>query len=264
MVFDHPKTGDRFSFGPRDPQDRWPAVLLVHGFKGYSTQRHLQGISDALVDKGFLTVRADLTKNPGRSYQEFADMTYGQELADCEDVLDYLLALDLADKSSIGIAGHSLAGMLTAELSSKRKEIKALAILSGVYSFEFVAKHIFGKPYQKAKKEFNQKGWTSVWSKTLEKRLKINRAFWEDIAARNADNFAKDIMCPTLVVSSGRDEAVAQMHADSWMKNLGTSDKKMEIVKGSDHDYSGDYLNKVTGIVSKWFEGKINLKTQSF
>ena len=267
-VIDYPRGKGPFSFGSKGPspnhrfsgtggQDRWGAVLIVHGFKGSSAQRHIQGISDALVDAGFLTIRPDLTKNPGRSYMEFADMTYRGELEDCQEVFDYLLKMDEVDKNKIGIAGHSLAGMIVSEIAAERNEICALAILSGVYSFKFVAEHIFSKPFQKAKKEFNQKGWTSVWSQHLEKRLKIKRGFYEDIVQRTAGDFVGKIKCPTLVVSSGADEAVSQNHADLWMKNLGTRDKHMEIIEGSDHNYSGEALNKVAPIVANWFADKL-------
>ena len=72
----------------RVPGKKIPAVLVVHGFKGDSTQRHIQGISRTLNQKWVLTLRVDLTKNPGKSYLEFSDMTYAQELSDIEDVFD--------------------------------------------------------------------------------------------------------------------------------------------------------------------------------
>lgn len=235
----------------------YPAIVLVHGFKGSSSQRHLQGISDSLVERGFLVVRPDLTHDPGRSYLNFEDMTYKQEFKDTEDVLDFVLKMEEVDKSKIGLAGHSLAGMLTAELASKRRDIKALSILSGVFSFNFIAERIFNKPYQKAQKEFDSKGWTNVWSQTMEKRLKIKRSFYMDIVKRNAKDFAPKIKCPTLVISGGADEAVSQKHADQWMKKLGTKDKKMEIIERSDHNYSDDALEEVKKIVGDWFSKKI-------
>lgn len=246
VLIDHPKGRGPFA-----------SVLIIHGFKGFSSQRHLQGVSDSLVKQGFLTLRPDLTCDPGRSYLDFADMTYAQELCDVEDVLNFLLKINEVDAKRVGLAGHSLAGMIAGEVASKRGEIKALSILSGVYSFEFIAEHIFRKPHEKAKKEFNQKGWTSVWSKELETRLKIKRQFYVDVVERTADDFAKNIKCPTLVISSGRDESVVQLHADSWMRNLGAIDKKMEIIDGSDHNYGGENLDKVAKLVVDWFASKL-------
>ena len=72
-----------------DPQRRLPAVLVVHGFKGDSAQRHIAQVSESLVSLGFLTIRIDLTKNPGKSYLDFADVTYAQEFFDLEDVLKF-------------------------------------------------------------------------------------------------------------------------------------------------------------------------------
>ncbi|OGD88323.1 hypothetical protein A3G14_03730 [Candidatus Curtissbacteria bacterium RIFCSPLOWO2_12_FULL_38_9] len=246
-VVDHPKRDGSF-----------PAVLIIHGFKGFSSQRHIQGISDSLVDKGFLTLRPDLTKDPGRSYLDFSDMTYGQELRDAEDVLDYLLKLDEVDQQKIAVAGHSLAGMIAAELAAKREVIKALAILSGVYDFKWIANKIFKKPFQRAIKDFKTKGFTTVWSKELETRLQIKKSFYEDVFERSSNNFTADIKCPTLIISSENDESVSQSHADKYLRTIASVDKQMEIIKGSDHNYSGESLDKVKKEVANWFVNKLN------
>lgn len=199
----------------------FPAVLIIHGFKGFSTQRHLQAISDALVSAGFITIRPDLTKNPGKSYLNFADMTYGQELAD---------------------------------LAAERDEVKSLAALSAVYDFEFVVGHLFNKPYKEAFSDFKTKGWSTVWSQSLSRKFRINGSFYEDIIKRNAKKFTRDIKCPTLIVSSGNDESVAQIHADNYLKGVGAKVKKMEIIEGSDHNYTTtDALDQICQLVSGWF-----------
>lgn len=235
------------------PGKKSPAVLVVHGFRGDSTQRHIQGISQVLNQKGILTLRVDLTKNPGRSYLEFSDMTYAQELLDAEDVFDGFVKMPEVDSGRIGITGHSQGGMLVAEFASRRNQVKSLAILSGVYDYKFVVERIFEKPYRQAIDEFNKKGFSTVWSKSLNKRFRINKPFYEDIATRTAEKFADEINCPTLIVSSGSDDSVAQIHADNWLKNIGSQNKKMEIINGSDHNYSGVALDKVAKLVADWF-----------
>ena len=236
-----------------DPQRRSPSVLIVHGFKGDSTQRHIAGISDFLVSLGFLTLRVDLTKNPGKSYLDFADVTYAQEFSDLGDVFESLLQMPEVDPTRIGIAGHSLGGMLTAELSSKHKAVKSLAILSGVYDYRFLAKHLFSKPFAEVQEDFRKKGWSTVWSVHLNRELHVKKGFYEDVFFRTADKFAPKIKCPTLIISSGSDESVAQSHADNWLKNIGSRNKKMEIIFGSDHNYSGNALDRVCRQVADWF-----------
>ena len=232
---------------------RLPVVLIVHGFKGFSTERHIGAISDSLVDAGFITLRPDLTKNPGRSYLPFSDMTYGQELLDLEDVFDYFAKLPQVDRAKIGITGHSLGGLLAAEMAAKHQSIKSLVMLSAVYDFGFVAKRIFKKPFSQVKKDFEEKGVSVVWSQSLNRDLKINKSFYEDVVFRTASKFAENITCPTLVISSGSDESVSYSHADRYLRTIGSKVKKMEVIPGADHIYSGQTLNKVCQLVTNWF-----------
>jgi len=236
-----------------DPQRRLPAVLVVHGFKGDSAQRHIAQVSESLVSLGFLTIRIDLTKNPGKSYLDFADVTYAQEFFDLEDVFESLLQMPEVDPTRIGITGHSLGGMLTAQLASKHRAVKSLAILSGVYNYRFLAKHLFAKPFAEVLEDFRKKGHSTVWSIHLNRELHVRKGFYEDVFLRTADKFAQKIKCPTLIISSGSDESVAQSHADNWLKNIGSHNKKMEIIPGSDHNYLGEALDKVTRLVADWF-----------
>ena len=239
--------------GP-DAATREPAVLIIHGFKGFLTQRHIEAISDALVNAGFVTVRPDLTKNPGRSYLPFEDMTYRQEFSDLEDIFDFTLKMPQVDSSRIGITGHSLGGMLVAQLAAKRGEIKSLATVSAVYDFKFVAKRVFKKPFSEVKRDFEEKGVSVVWSQSLGKDLLIKKKFYEDVVFRTAADFAKNITCPILIISGENDEAVSQSHADNYLKSVTTKVKKMEIIAGSDHNYTiFGVLSQVTKAVAGWF-----------
>jgi len=240
---------------PKSAKGKLPAVLLVHGFKGDSAQRHISSISRAIVKHGIICLSPDLTKDPGKSYLDFSNMTYGQELSDLEDVYKELSSkLDQVDNKRIGIAGHSLGGMLAVEIASKFPEIKSLVTLSAVYSFDFIAERIFSKPFEQAKNDFDKKGWTEVWSKSLAKELKIKRKFYEDIFGRTADKFISSIDCPVLIVSSGADESVDQFHGNNYLKNIVSNNKKLEIIEGSDHNYTNDkWLKQVCDLTSGWF-----------
>jgi len=231
-----------------------PAVFIVHGFKGDSSQRHIRAISESLLSAGFITVRPDLTKNPGKSYLNFEDMTYKQELSDVEDILGYMRKRPEVDAKRIGIAGHSLGGMITAETAANHPEIKSLATLSAVYDFKFIAKRIFMKPFERVIEDFKAKGWSSVWSKTLKKELHIKKEFYQDAILRSARGFAPKIQCPTQVIWGSDDEAVSQSHADKYLKTIGSKIKKMEIIGGADHNYSGESLDNVCDLVVDWFK----------
>lgn len=101
-------------------------------------------------------------------------------------------------------------------------------------------------------KDFKEKGASKVWSQSLNRELIIKKAFYEDVVFRTAADFARKITCPTLVISSGRDESVSQSHADRWLKTVRSNQKNIEII-AADHDYSGKSLLEVARLVSDWF-----------
>lgn len=234
------------------------AVCVVHGFKGYSGQKHISSIAKSICEKGFITLRPDFTKDPGQSYLDFGDMTYGQEYLDLEDILINFAQRDEVKGLPLGICGHSLGGMLSAEIAANHKEIKTLVTLSAVFDFEHLAKNLFNKPFFEVKQDFREKGWSTVWSRTLSRELQIGKQFYEDSIFRTADDFVREIFCPTLVILSGKDEAVPQSHADSYYKKLGSDIKKMRIIEGSDHNYTDDkWLDEVCNLTSGWFADQL-------
>ncbi|GEM_PF-749557 len=238
---------------PDGDKKSFPAILVVHGFKGDSTQRHITKIAGSLNRAGFAVLRPDLTKNPGNSYLEFSDMTYKQELSDLEDIYSALAQIDGVDFERVGVAGHSLGGMLAAELASKYSNIKSLATLSAVYDFKSIEDRIFSKPHEAAKADFYKKGWTSVWSRSENRELLIRKSFYEDALFRTAGDFANNIHCPVLIISGSDDESVSQSHATNYLKHVESSKKKMEIITGADHNYSGLALDIVSRLVCAHF-----------
>lgn len=230
------------------------AVVVVHGFKGYSGQKHITKIAKSLCEEGFVTLRPDLTCNPGMSYLNFSDMTYSQEFSDLADILTGFLQIYKVKGLPLGICGHSLGGMLAAEIASARLEIRALVTLSAVYDFGFLAKKLFNKPFSEVSLDFKKKGWSTVWSKTLRRELRVKEAFYQDSFFRTADKFAAEILCPALIISSGRDEAVPQSHTESYYKKIGSVIKKMRIIEGSDHNYTHEkWLDEVSSLTAGWF-----------
>lgn len=109
-----------------------PAVLLVHGFKGFKDFAFLPTLADRLAREGFTVVSSSVSGSGVDAsgafvhLERFAHNTYSRELDDLRVVVDALLdgALEVAPPTSIGALGHSRGGgmvlLLARELDTLR------------------------------------------------------------------------------------------------------------------------------------------------
>ncbi len=101
-----------------------PLILLFHGIPG--NEQNLD-LAQALRRDGFHVLTFHYSGSWG------SDGEYGlkHNLEDAETVLEYMLQTDGfdVDKDRIYAIGHSLGGFVCGQLSAKRKEIKACALL---------------------------------------------------------------------------------------------------------------------------------------
>ena len=117
-----------------------PAVLVVHGFKGFKDWGMFPALSERLARSGFTAVSFNLSgsgvDNDGNftQAQRFAQNTWSIELADIERVMNALVRgdLDLAPTSRFGIVGHSLGGGAAILLAARDPRIRALATWAAV------------------------------------------------------------------------------------------------------------------------------------
>lgn len=95
-----------------------PAVLVMHGFKGFKDYAFLSPIGERLARAGFTAVNLSVSGSGVDEHGEFTQLdrfarnTYSREIGDIEVVLDALRAGELgsAPPSSIGMIGHSRGG----------------------------------------------------------------------------------------------------------------------------------------------------------
>lgn len=117
-----------------------PAVLVVHGFKGFKDWGMFPTLAERLARAGFTAVSFNLSgsgvDHAGEFVfpQRFAHSTWSIELQDIERVLNALAKgdLGLAPVSRFGIVGHSLGGGAAILLASRDPRIRALATWAAV------------------------------------------------------------------------------------------------------------------------------------
>ena len=113
---------------PADPKEKYPLLIIEHGYTGHMEERHIVGIAKAANEIGFAVLRIELYGH-GQSGGAFKNHTVLKWVDEMMTVLDYAASLDFV--SDIYLAGHSQGG-LTAILTAgaQRDRIKALIPLA--------------------------------------------------------------------------------------------------------------------------------------
>ncbi len=114
---------------------RQPAVLIMHGFKGFKDYAFLPPIAERLARAGFAAVNitvsgAGVDENGDFTLlEQFARNTYTREMDDIEVVIQALIAGELgtAPPTSLGVIGHSRGGGVVLCVARETPAITAVA-----------------------------------------------------------------------------------------------------------------------------------------
>ncbi len=117
-----------------------PAVVIVHGFKGFKDWGMFPPLADRLARAGFVAVSLNLSGagvDPAGNFvfpERFGHDTMSAALIDLEGVLDALSAgtLDVAPPSSIGLLGHSRGGGVAILTAARDPRVTALVTWASI------------------------------------------------------------------------------------------------------------------------------------
>jgi pimeloyl-ACP methyl ester carboxylesterase len=112
-----------------------PAVVIVHGFKGFKDFGFLPPMGERLARAGFTAVGISVSGCGVDEHgqftlpERFARNTYTREMADIDCVLRALIAgeLDVVPPTSIGLIGHSRGGGVALCVARETPEVSAVA-----------------------------------------------------------------------------------------------------------------------------------------
>ncbi len=117
-----------------------PAVLLLHGFKGFKDYAFLPVYAEQLARSGFVAITASVSGSGVDSagdftlLERFASNTYSKELDDLGVVIAALQQgrLGVAPPSSIGLVGHSRGGGMALLLARETPAVGAVVSWSAI------------------------------------------------------------------------------------------------------------------------------------
>lgn len=119
-----------------------PAVVLLHGFKGFKDWGFFPPLADRLARAGFTTVSYNASGSGVDATgtfafpERFGHNTFSAELSDLQTILDALESGDLGviPPTALGLLGHSRGGGIAILEAARRATVRALVTWAAIAS----------------------------------------------------------------------------------------------------------------------------------
>jgi dienelactone hydrolase len=196
-----------------------PAVLILHGFKGFKDWGMFPHLAERLARAGFTAVSPNLSGSGVDDAGEFSlpdrfgHNTFSAELEDVARILDSLTQgqLGVPAPSALGIVGHSRGGGIAVLQTARDPRVKALVTWSAISRVERWSAD------QRA--TWRATGRTDVQNMRTGQILPLYSNVLDDIE-QNADQLnigaaASKITVPWLIIHGTEDESVGFSEAES-------------------------------------------------
>jgi uncharacterized protein len=197
---------------------RRPAVLVLHGFKGFKDWGMFPPLSQRLAQAGFVAVSPNLSgsgvDDAGNfSYAErFGHNTFSAELDDVRLILDELTAgrLGVLPPSTVGIVGHSRGGGIAVLQAARDPRIRALVTWAAI-------SHVIRWP-DPERRSWRAAGRIEIQNARTGQILPLYTDVLDDLernaSALDIESAAHEIAIPWLLIHGTEDESVRFAEAE--------------------------------------------------
>jgi uncharacterized protein len=231
-----------------------PAVMILHGFKGFKDWGMFPPLADRLAQAGFTAVTLNFSGSGvddagDFSFPErFGHNTFSAELADAALTLDTLVRgeLGVAPPTSVGLVGHSRGGGIAVLQAAQDPRIKALVTWAAISSVE--------RWPATDRTAWRQEGVMQVTNARTGQVLPLYPDVLDDIDERRSAldilAAARRIRVPWLLIHGTADESVRFEEAE-LLRSAATDKTHLLAVNGASHTF---------GAVHPWCSGTPELE----
>jgi dienelactone hydrolase len=246
-----------------------PAIVVVHGWKGFKDWGMFPPLAERLAWAGFSTVTFNLSGSGVDDSGEFAwperfeRDTFTAELQDLGTVVGALTRgeLGIAPPSSFGIVGHSRGGGVAVLYAANDPRVRALVTWAAISSVERWSPH--------AVVEWRERGAMEVTNARTGQRFQLTTDILEDVERNAAGSLdilgaATRVGVPWLIVHGVEDESVSHKEADALRASSPLPTTRLLAVEGAGHTFGAGHpwnpkahdtpaLRRVFDMTLAWF-----------
>ena len=227
---------------PRHYTEEMPVIFFYHGWSS-NRDKH-KNLGSLLACNGYLVVIPDSINHGERGVIDYSDMKTGvnqfwptvvNSLNEFPTLLSYIKANYNINEDKIGVAGHSMGGMITSGILAHNPIIAAAVILNGSGSWADATLDLIGIHYEE-QKEIIDKGLAE-----LKPLIPIN-------------NIEKFKNTPTLILHGEKDTVVPIHSSKLFFQSLKNAYDKKDLVSMVTFDRLNHYITEamITEMLN-WF-----------
>lgn len=201
---------------PTEPVRPLPALIFLHGFKGFKDWGGFPYACHRLADADFYVVSINFTHNGvegnGTEFtqlERFANNTHSREVREACEVIDAVAIGNLPEShllltGQLGLIGHSRGGGTAIIAAAQRPNVAAVAVWGSVSTFD--------RYTEQQKQRWREAGFIEIPNARTGQMMQINATLLDDLA-NNQDQLdicaaASRLARPLLVIHGEQDLSV--------------------------------------------------------
>ncbi len=225
----------------------FPAVIAVHGFKGFKDWGSMPTIGRRLAEEGFVCVAFNFSHNGiGEALTQFTELdkfaanTLSRELDELGIVIDAVAsgAVGLpVDPARIALYGHSRGGGESIIAAAEHSVVRAVCTWGTVAYFD--------RWTERQKKRWREKGAMEILNARTGELMRMDATYLDDLeqhaprlAIRRA---ASTLACPMLLVHGEQDLTVLADESARIASIAGPSRARLAIVANTGHTFGAEH-----------------------
>lgn len=240
-----------------------PAVLILHGFKGFKDWGMFPPLADRLAQAGLTAVSFNLSGSGADDRGDFSRLdlfrhnTYRRDLEDIDSVLSALIQgrLGVVAPTSIGLIGHSRGGG-EAVLMGDDPRLGAIVTWSAIGTIR--------RWPDEEMDRWRTTGHLDVLNSRTGQVMTIGRDLLQEIdsdadGALSIEQAAACIAVPWLILHGSQDESVPLAEADLLHRAATRDDAVFQVLDGAGHTFGATHpLTGITPHMETAFERTVD------
>ncbi|MCK5594129.1 MAG: alpha/beta hydrolase [Candidatus Aenigmarchaeota archaeon] len=229
---------------PTAKKDKYPAIVLVHGF-GVTKEEYglFDIISKKLASSGFLVYRFDFS-GCGGSEGDFINTTITKQKDELSKIIDSVRSDPDVDADNVGIIAQSFGTSVTVALNP---DVKAIVFTGSISHPKNIISNIF---------EISGNGYNPLGISEMKRSdgsvTRIDSRFWDDLDNYDLPSLIGKSKCPFLFLNGSEDDKVPVSETDDYFSNV-SGIKERIIVNGGNHNLYPK-REDAAKLIADWFK----------